>query len=411
MPEDVPTDARGQWRALLRRPGYRGFVTTVSASRIVGSMFNIAGVLLVLDRTGSAPLAGVVAAATVLPGALTGPLLGAWLDVARSRRALIVVDQLISVVALVAIVALAGHGPDWTLPVVAMLYSVTRPFSTGSFVSALAAIAGPGLLDRASTVEATSMNLAIVVGPALAGALAGALGAAEVVELQAALTVLVALVIAVSPSFEARSEERVESISEALREGTRALVGHRLLRDTAAASLLASFSWGLMLIAFPLYAERSLHTGRNAGGYLWAAVALGSIIGTFALAGGPSRRRVGRSYLVLGLSALLWTLAGSLWVGFALIAFSGVLEGPAYSGSIALRQRHAPVGARTQVLNTIAGFNQVALSAGSILGGVLRAPVAAFVCFCAVNLAAAAIVGQGELLRPRPARAQDGASG
>ncbi len=188
MPDDVATDARAEWRALLRRPGYRGFVATVSASRIVGSMFNTAGVLLVLDRTRSAPLAGLVAAAAVLPGAFTGPLLGAWLDVARSRRVLIVVDQLISVVALAAIVALAGHGPDWTLPAVAVLYSVTRPFSTGSFVSALGAIAGTELLDRASTVEATSMNLAIVVGPALAGALAGVLGAAAVVELQAALT-------------------------------------------------------------------------------------------------------------------------------------------------------------------------------------------------------------------------------
>ena len=383
----------GEWRALARRPGYRGFVITVSLSRMVGTMFNTAGVLLVLDRTGSAVLAGAVAAAAVLPGALAGPLLGAWLDVARRRRVLIVCDQLISVAALAAMLALAGHAANWTVPAVAVLYSITRPFSTGSFISALAELAGPALLDRASAVEATSINLSIVVGPALAGALAGAVGAARVVELQAALTVLVAAAIALNPAFEARPAARVTSVGRALREGTRALLGNPLLRDIGIAGMLASFSWGLMLIAFPLYAAGTLHAGRSAGGYLWAAVALGSIVGTFVLSGGPSRRRVVLSYVAYGLSALLWSLAGTLLVGFALILLTGLLEGPAYAGSIALRQRHAPAAARTQVLNTMAGLSQVAMSAGAVLGGALPSTTGAFAAFAAANLVAAAIVG------------------
>ena len=388
-----PTTTPGEWRALARRPGYRGFVVTVSLSRMVGTMFNTAGVLLVLDRTGSAVLAGAVAAAAVLPGALAGPLLGAWLDVARRRRVLIVCDQLISVAALAAMLALAGHAANWTIPAVAVLYSITRPFSTGSFISALAELAGPALLDRASAVEATSINLSIVVGPALAGALAGAVGAARVVALQAALTVLVAAAIALNPAFEARPAERVTSVGRALRAGTRALLGNPLLRDIGIASMLASFSWGLMLIAFPLYAAGTLHAGRSAGGYLWAAVALGSIVGTFVLAGGPSRRRVVLSYVAYGLSALLWSLAGTLLVGFALILLTGLLEGPAYAGSIALRQRHAPAAARTQVLNTLAGLSQVAMSGGAVLGGALPSTTAAFAAFAAAGLVAAAIVG------------------
>ena len=168
---------RAEYAALLRRPRYPSFLLTVSLSRMTGAMFITSGVLLVLGRTGSAGLAGLTAAASTLPGALSGPVLGAWLDVARRRRVLIVVDQLLSVVALLAILALAGHAPDWTVPAVAVLYSVTRPFSSGSFVSALAEVAGPELLERASAIEATSLNLGIVVGPALAGGLVGAIGA------------------------------------------------------------------------------------------------------------------------------------------------------------------------------------------------------------------------------------------
>ena len=121
----------------------------------------------------------MTAAAATLPGSLSGPLLGAWLDVARRRRVLIVVDQVTSATALLGILVLAGHGPDWTLPAVAVLYSVTRPFSSGTFFTALIEIAGPELLDSASAIEASSLNLSFVVGPALAGGLAGTAGAAR----------------------------------------------------------------------------------------------------------------------------------------------------------------------------------------------------------------------------------------
>jgi MFS family permease len=153
------------YRALLRRQGYASFAATVFVSRVTGAMFTVTGVLLVLERTGSATLAGLTSAAAVLPGAVSGPLLGAWLDVVARRRVLVVLDQLLSAVALVALVLLAGHAPNWTLPAVAVLYSVTRPFSMGTFFSALAELAGMELLGPASAVEASSLNLAFIVGP------------------------------------------------------------------------------------------------------------------------------------------------------------------------------------------------------------------------------------------------------
>ena len=383
--------ARLQYLALARRPGYLGFALTVSLSRMTGAMFITSGVLLVLDRTGSASLAGITAAASILPGALSGPLLGAWLDVARRRRVLIVTDQLMSATALVGMVALAGHAPNWTVPAVAIPYSITRPFSTGSFLSALAEVAGPELLDRASAIEATSLNLGIVIGPALAAALAGAIGPAAVVELQAGLTVVVAVLIGGNPVFEARPEVVAQSIWQAMRAGTRALVGAQLLRNVSAASALANLSWGLMTIAFPLYAARDLHAGTHAAGYLWAAVAIGSIIGTFALAGTPSARRVGLSYAALALSALLWSLAGTLIVGFGLITFTGILEGPAYSGTIALRQRHTPAAVRGQVMNTLGSLSGGAIALGAAIGGWIHRPVPTIFVFVVLNLLAALI--------------------
>ena len=386
--------ARSEYLALLRRPRYRGFALTVSLSRITGSMFLTSGVLLVLARTGSPGLAGLTAAAATLPGALSGPVLGAWLDVARRRRVLIVTDQILTVAALLAMVALAGHAPDWTLPLVAIPYSLATPFSTGSFLSAVAEVAGPQLLDRASAVEATSLNLGIVIGPALAAALAGAIGPARVIEVQAGLTLVVATLVARNPVFEARPQVMADSLLDALRAGTRTLARHRLLRSISAASMLANLSWGLMTVAFPLYALQELHAGAHAGGYLWAAVAIGSIAGTFALAGTPSGRRVGSSYAVLALSALLWLLAGSLLVGFALITLTGFIEGPAYSGTIALRQRHIPAAVRGQVMNTLGSLGLGAVSLGAAIGGLIHEPRTTIFVFCALNLLAAAVASR-----------------
>jgi MFS family permease len=385
-----PGTTRGAFARLWRRPRYPGFVLTVGLSRISSFMFNTAGVLLVLDRTGSAPLAGATAAAAVVPAAVTGPVLGAWLDVARRRRVLIVFDQLLSAVGLLGVVALAGHAPNWTVPAVTVLYSLTRPFSQGSFFSTLAEIAGTELLDQASAIEATSLNLSVIIGPVLAGVLVGIIGAAETVELQAALTVVVAGLVAANPAFDVRAVGHASTVSHALRSGLGALRHERVLLATAFSGSLAAFGWGLMLVGFPLYAVQTLHSPAHTSGYLWAAVAAGSILGTFVLHGPPGLRRVGFSYGILGLSALLWPLAGSLVAGILLIGLTGFLEGPAYSGTIALRQRHAPPGARAQVMTTVASISALMLSAGAALGGTVHDPVALTMVFVAVNLVAAA---------------------
>jgi MFS family permease len=165
-----------------------------------------------------------------------------------------------------------------------------------------------------------------------------------------------------------------------------------VLRVTGVATTLAAFGWGLMAVGFPLYALRTLHAGAHAGGYLWAALASGSIVGTFVLSGTPTLRRVGLSYGVLGVSALAWLLAHSLMMGITLVFLTGFLEGPAYSGTIALRQRHAPPALRAQVMTTLSGAAMVAAAAGAAAGGLIHRFPVAVAAFVLVN-AVAAVLG------------------
>ena len=72
-----------------------------------------------------------------------------------------------------------------------------------------------------------------------------------------------------------------------------------------------------------------------------------------------------------------------------LILFTGFLEGPAYSGTIALRQRYAPAGSRAQVMTTLSSISQLMVSAGAVIGGALHDPQTVIIVFVVVNLIAA----------------------
>jgi MFS family permease len=386
---------RGELARLLRRPRYPGFTLTVALARCSGAMFNVAGVLLVLDRTGSTTVTGLVGAAAVLPGAIAGPLLGAWLDVVRRRRALIVVDQLISVVSLVLMLVLAGHGPNWILPLVGVLYSITRPFSVGGFYAAMVEITGHELLEAASKIEATSLNMAVVLGPALAGVLIGLIGVSATVVVQAGVTVLVAVLIALNPAFGAQPQSRHSDVREAVRVGMRTLIHTVELRSAVIGTALSSAGWGLMVIGFPLYCTRILGAHAHDGGYLWAALGIGSIIGTFALGSRASLPRSAASYAVLGLSGLLWPVVHTLVLGVAMVGLSGIIEGPAFSGSVALRQRHVPPQVRAQVTTTVVGSIGMLTTISTAVGGAIADPTTLVDLFVALNLIAAAVCALG----------------
>jgi MFS family permease len=90
------------------------------------------------------------------------------------------------------------------LPLVGIVYGLTSPLSSGAFSSVLPEVAGAELLNVANTFEATSINTAFILGPALAGVIAGAAGPAAAIEVQLGVGALLAVLIAGDRTFELR---------------------------------------------------------------------------------------------------------------------------------------------------------------------------------------------------------------
>jgi len=94
---------------------------SATASRLADQSASIALVLLVITRTHSPRLAGLVVAAFTLPTLFTGPVIGAYLDRLRAKRALFAANQAALAAALAGVAVLAGHAPGAVLIMLGLL--------------------------------------------------------------------------------------------------------------------------------------------------------------------------------------------------------------------------------------------------------------------------------------------------
>jgi predicted MFS family arabinose efflux permease len=364
----------GDLQALRRHPGYPLFYATATLTRFADEMFSVGVVLLVLHRTGSAALAGATVAAVTLPSLVTGPVLGAWLDRAGDRRRqAMILDQLLAATSLVGIVLLAGNAPDWTVPAVALVAGITWPLSFGGFTSLIPVIVPDELLAQANALEATSFNLAIIAGPALAGTISALWSPAASLLTEAGLTVAAIALIARVAAMDAAPRATTQPLGAIVRSGLLHLVRTPVLRGVSAAGALGLGGLGLLTVAFPFLAADELGVDRSVAGYMWASFAAGSMIGALLLVRLQTRFRPERvmlsAILALGLVMCTWPLASSVPAALGLIALGGLVDGPGLSSQFAARQRWTPSALLGQIFTTAASMKVGAFALGAAVAG------------------------------------------
>jgi predicted MFS family arabinose efflux permease len=367
---------RDSLRQLRAQPGYPRFVSAATLARVSDEMFSVGVVLLVLDRTGSAALAGATVAAITFPSLVSGPLLGAWLDLTGRRRKLMVIDQLVIACVLVALVLLVGHAPHWVLPLVVIPAGITYPLSFGGFTSMIPSLVPGELLPPANALETTSFNSALVVGPALAGTLSAVVTPAAPLVVEAVLALAALALIVRIPGLDRAPEHTPgRTIWTVALDGLRMIVAVPQLRAVTATAAFGMCGLGLLTVAFPLFAVEHLDVERSAAGFMWAAFAVGSTLGALSLVRVqrrfPPERIVLAGYAVFGALMLSWPLAGSLAVFLVLVALAALVDGPALAAQFGTRQLHVPPSLYGQVFTTAVGVKVGSFSLGAGLGGVI----------------------------------------
>ena len=378
-----------------------------------GSQFTLVAVFVqVTQLTGSEAAVGATGLAYLL-GLVAGSLAGGAILDAWDRRRLLMVAQvglaLGSSILLVG--AIAGEPPLWLiysgLAVLAASSSLDGP--TRSAITAR--VIEPAQLPAAQALNQVVWNTAALIGPLLAGFVIAWTDGDVTVAYAVDLASIACMFVAASflrPMPPLR-EDHADTGLQAIREGFDFARKHRLIMSTFVIDLIAMI-FGLPRVLFPFLIVDRFHQEPEAIGLLFAALAVGALLG--ALTSGWTGR-VHRQGLAVIVSVAAWGVAitafgwsSTFWLGLVMLALAGWADVISAIFRNTILQMSAPDRLRGRLF----GIHILVVTGGPRLGDVEGGLVArlASPTFSVVIGGIACVVGAGlvALLYPELRRAR-----
>lgn len=362
---------------------------TLAANSIstAGTSLTLIGVpWFVLETTGSAGRAGIVAFCATLPIVLAALIGGPFIDRVGRRRVAVASDTVCGLaIAAIPLLHHVGALEFWMLCALMALSGFAHtPGNTARYVLIpdLAEHAGTTLPRAASLFDAVSRG-ARMVGAALAGVLIAFVGSETVLLLDAATFGLSALLVAVGVRGVAPAEPRkdgapvsMRTYGTELREGYGHLLGNRLLLSVVVMVMFMNGTdqgWNAVLL--PVHAESELG-GAKAIGLLTALFGAGGLTGALlygAVGHRFSRRAVftvcvilcgAPRFLVAAVTGTVLPLAVTMLLG----GIAGGVLNPILTTVIYER---VPDRLRTRVSGALTAGCEFAMPLGGLAAGLL----------------------------------------
>lgn len=353
---------------------------------------------LVLQRTGSAFDASIVAMAGTLPLLAATVLAGAAVDYLGRKRVSMISDALSALsVAAVPVIALTLGVHAVNVAVLACLAALGAFFDPAGMTAREtmlpeAATRAGWTLDHANSVYEAVFNLAYIVGPGVGGLLIATLGGVNTMWVTAAAFCLSIIAIATLRLEGAGTPDRTalpEGVWAGIVEGLRFVWNNRVLRALAIVDLAAT---GLYMpmesVLFPKY-----FTDRNEPAHLgWVLMALsvGGLLGalSYAVLSKYSRKRTVMltAVLTLGVAMTIIAFLPPLPLILLLCAVVGFVYGPIAPIYNYVMQTRAPQYLRGRVVGVMGSLAYAAGPLGLVLAGPLADGAGLHATFLALSL-------------------------
>jgi len=306
---------------------YRLFLLGFFISQMGMQMQMIAINWHIYQLTHSAVVLGLVGVVSFVPVLLFSTVGGLTADHVDRKKLLLATQAFLALVAL-ALAALTVAGVD-SVAVIFVLLALH--FSAMAFFGPVRQSIIPDLVPKTHLLNAISLNtlarqMAVVIGPAIAGFLIALSGVESIYVFNAVgLVLVVATIFALN--IPARSHEKMSSFSFAsVVEGVRFMKKSKLMLSTALLDFFASF-FGSATSLLPIFAVDILHTDARGLGLLYAATSAGAIIAGVLLASAKHLHHYGRviigAVLLYGLATIGFGLSHSFYLSLVLLALSG----------------------------------------------------------------------------------------
>jgi predicted MFS family arabinose efflux permease len=373
----LDTGATLTYRRLFSLGGFARLAGGAVLSRTAGGLIQVALVLYVLETFRSPALAGLVVFLSVAPGLAVSPIAGALLD-RHGRVRMILLDYGVAVLSMVLLAALAATR-TLSAPLLLLIVgvsSLTMPLSASGNRSLFPLVVPRELWDRANAVDSGSQALAMVIGPALAGALIAWVGGAGAF---VATALLIGLAAALLFGFEdpQTAHGQAQPLLVSAWQALLFVLKHPTLRGIMLTLWCGNLGFGAVIVGLPLLVFTRFHWGADAVGDLWAlsgvaTVASGLYFGRMRTEG---RERAivafGMGFSALAILVMVVSTTPVLLLMSMLLA--GASAAPMDLGLFALRQRRTDPAWFGRVIAVSMSLNYAGSPVGSALAGPLLA--------------------------------------
>ncbi|MEU6743255.1 MFS transporter [Streptosporangium sandarakinum] len=311
--QPVPKSAGGMFRS-LRIYNYRLFAIGGVISNVGGWMQRTAQDLLVLDLAhGSAFALGLTTALQFLPLLLFGLWGGMLADRYPKRPLLMAAQSLMGLLALtMGVLVVTGNAQVWHVYVMAFVLGLISCVEVPTRQSFVVEMVGRKDLSNAVALNASSFNLARVVGPAIAGVLISALGGTGPMFLVNALSFGAVLAgLAMMRASELTAPDPVPRAKGQLREGLRyVLARSELLLPILLVAFVSLFTQSFSM-SIALMARQVFGAGASSFGLASSMFAVGALGGALLAARRvrPSRKLLIGGALSFGVAQIVSGLA------------------------------------------------------------------------------------------------------
>ncbi len=322
MTEEVATERTESrfahaWRALRHR-NFKLFVSGQSLSLIGTWMTRLATSWLVYRLTGSALLLGVVGFSGQILTFVLAPFAGVWVE-RMDRRKLLVWTQTLAGLQSLTLAGLTLY----------RIINITDVIVLASLQGLINAFDMPGRqaflvqmvdekqdLGNAIAINSSIVNLARLVGPALAGLVIAWLGEGYcflIDGISYGAVILSLLMMRVRPSGFARP---ATSMLLQMKEGWAYVSTFKPIRTILLLFALSNLMGMPFTVLLPIFAGKILHGGAHTLGFLTGASGAGALVSALSLAVRKSVR---------GLTTMIQIASAMFGVGLILLGFSHVL--------------------------------------------------------------------------------------
>ncbi|HEY8861534.1 MAG TPA: MFS transporter [Candidatus Limnocylindria bacterium] len=364
------------YRALLHVPGFPRLAAATLLVRAGASMWQLALVLFVLQRYGSASLAGISVFLAIAPGVIVSPLAGALLD-RYGRVRLMVSDYAASAIALTGIVVLANlHAPLPAILALVVFSSLMNPLGTSGSRSLFPLVIPSHLWDRANAVDSMFYMVTTVLGPPLAGAIVAFYSPEAAIAGTAVVFLAGAITLAAVRDVPSERDDRVGLLAEA-RAGVLYVVRNQALRGLAVGMSVVNLGQGILIVALPVKVLEGGYGGVQVVGVLWSIMGLSGIVSGLSAGrlGSVGRERpmlVG-GILVIGAGIAAIATASSLAGLVVGVVFVGIGSAVMDVALFSLRQRVTDPAWFGRAFAVSMHLNYSGIPVGSALSGPLLA--------------------------------------